>query len=197
MDMRRRNLFSLSGGLLLVAAIGYYWGMDRRAPTPDLFSETGSRPDYQAWSLYSRETNEQGQLARELRADTLVHYAQPEQAQITRPELQLYDNNQPAWKITAAEGQLSAPEAPLHFSGGVRADRLGVATSHALSLETATLAVQPKTGQLDTNDEVLVRGAAGHTLSDGLSADLQQGHYELKGRIRGEYRPSQKEADRG
>lgn len=195
--MRRRNLFSLSGGLLLVAAIGYYWGMERRAATPDLFSEASSRPDYQAWGLVSRETDEQGQLARELRADALIHYPQPEQAQITRPELHLFENNQPAWKITAAEGRLSAPAAPLHFSGGVRADRLGVDASHALSLETATLAVQPKTGQLDTADEVLVRGAAGHTLSQGLSADLQQGHYELKGRIRGEYRPAPKEADRG
>lgn len=187
--MDARNALSLSGVLLLLGGIGYYWGMDREK-SPLLTAEEGRRPDYVLSDIRSQETDEQGLVMRRLSAPAVRHFDLPqESAEIDAPVLTLYEKGQPAWEITAAHGSSSAQNTHVQLSNGVHAVRR-TPDAVPLSFDTPLLHVYPQEERLFSDSGITITSPQGNLSSQGLEASLRAGTLTLTRNVSGNYAPS-------
>ena len=187
--MDARNALSLSGVLLLLGGIGYYWGMDREK-SPLLSAEEGRRPDYVLSGIRSQETDARGLVMRRLSAPALRHYDQPqESAEIDAPVLTLYEKGRPAWEISAAHGSSGALNAHVQLSDGVHAVRRDP-DAVPLAFDTPLLHVYPQEQRLYSDSGITVTSPQVNLSSQGLEASLKAGTLTLTRNVSGNYAPS-------
>lgn len=187
--MDTRNALSLSGVLLLLGTIGYYWGMDREK-APLVPPDENHRPDYVLSDIRSQETGPDGLILRRLRAPVLRHYDQPqESAEIDAPVLQLYEKGRESWEISATRGSSSAQNTHVLLSQGVHAVRRDP-DAVALTFDTPVLHVYPQEQRLFSDSGITIASPQGTLSSQGLEASIKAGTLALTRNVSGHYAPS-------
>lgn len=181
-----RNLLSLSGVLLVLGAAGYYWGLGQSGPAT-LGAAGPQLPDYEVKDIESLQTDEQGQLLRRLRAESVVHYPKPDDRAIMQhPEVLLYQDGKPVWKVNAAQGTSLGNGKNITLENGVVGER--VETGQVpVTVRTATLTVFPESETLRTTAAVTITSPQASLQSQGLDADLKNSTINLHSQVRGTY----------
>lgn len=185
--MDSRNLLSLAGGLLILGAAGYYWGMGSSiSPQP---ITDARQPDYVVQEIQGRESDAQGRLWRQLQARELRHYAQtPDRAELDAPQLTLYQDGQPLWQIRARQGIGRDQAHEILLQGQVQAERQ-LPGQPPLRLQTEALTAYTPQQRLHTDRTVIVQGPQGRLQAQGLTANLKTGDIILSQHVQGHYVP--------
>lgn len=179
-----RSTLSLAGGLLVLGAVGYYWGGLGKADIPILNADTKHLPDYQVTNIEGLQTNQAGQIERTLKAVSLVHYPQPDKSIVQQPIVTLYQQGQAAWQISAQQALSLNTNRDLQLTQQVIGRRL---QGSNLSLETELLNANQETQTLDTTAAVTIRSPQGQISSLGLNAKIEEGILTLPAQVRGTY----------
>ena len=186
--MDARPLLRLSGLLLAIGALGYYGygGWDSR--DADSLND-GRTPDYIVDGITLWQAGSDGQLLRTATGIQLIHRPSPEHFELSQPDLRLYANGQPLWRLTSAMATSSDPGSEAWFTGNVRAVRT-VPNAPPLQLNTARLRIEPNADRVSTPDRVTIISTQGKMSGTGLSADLQGKNLQLSSAVEVFYAPS-------
>ncbi len=179
-----RNTLSLAGGLLVLGAVGYYWGGFGQADSPLLNADTSHLPDYDVVGIKGTQTNALGQVTHTLTAEHLVHYPHPDNSLVTKPMVILYKDGVAAWKISAQQALTANNNRDLQLNQHVLGQRLN---GQNLTLETETLNANQELQTLVTAVPVMIRSPQGHISSLGMSANLKESTLTFTAQVRGTY----------
>ncbi len=179
-----RSTLSLAGGLLVIGAVGYYWGGMGKTNIPLLNTDTNHLPDYQVTNIQGLQTNDTGQIERTMKADSLEHFPQPDKSIVRQPLVTLYQQGVMTWSISAQQALSLNNNRDLQLSQQVIGRRL---QGPSLSLETESLNANQESQTLDTAAAVVIRSPQGQINSLGLNAKLQEGILTLPAQVRGTY----------
>ena len=179
-----RNTLSLAGGLLVLGAVGYYWGGFGQTDSPLLNTDTSHLPDYDVVGIEGRQTNTLGQITHTLTAERLVHYPQPDNSVVSKPIVTLYKDGVAAWRVSAQQALTSNNNRDLQLNKQVIGQRLN---GQNLTLETETLNANQELQTLVTAAPVMIRSPQGHISSLGLSADMKESTLTFTAQVRGTY----------
>lgn len=119
------NLIAIAAVLLILAALSW-WLPTALTPRGNLFTgESRHDPDYIIENFVATEMTPQGQPKHELRAAKLVHYADDDSAELTKPYLIQYSADAAAVHTRADRGQVSPDGKQILMRGNVRVTRGG------------------------------------------------------------------------
>lgn len=163
----KRGVLNTLGMLTLAVAVFYsmrYWP-ERLPMLPEAVqAPVSTEPDYRITDFHAVDLDETGRLRYELTATHLAHYANPERAELTAPEMVFYRNEpvtgapagtpkatpvaDPAaaagtvdpWQLTAARGRIADGGDRLDLEGDVRVTR---SNNVAAPVDGATVAPPP------------------------------------------------------
>ena len=181
-----RPLLQLSTVLMAVGAGAYYgWG----GLAPDTATtDAGNGPDYIVEQVKLWQTDANGHLLRQMQGRELTHHAAPEHFHLTQPDVQLYSQNKPLWRLTAAQADSPNPATDIWLSGNVVAVRQQ--GSEPLRLETSRLHANPRGDRLDSPAAVRIISPRGTMTGVGLNVDLKAQSVELNSAVEVNYAPS-------
>lgn len=218
----RRGVLNTSGMLLLAVAVFYsleYW--PQRAPllpTSKSAPHATNEPDYTITEFHAIDLDEQGRLRYELTAARLVHYPEPERAELVAPDMIFYRSESapgpiavapataaPAdagatppsalstdpWQLTAATGRISDGGDRLDLSGDVKVARVTEAegADTHMTMEAPNLTVFGRQQLATTDGPVTLRSAQAELRGVGMTIDMKHGQMHLKSQVRGHYDP--------
>jgi len=186
--------FSINGRVLLIAAliaiVAASWWIAGDRDTPRLpLTGASERPDYSMVDFTLTETDETGRLGHTLRAENLYHYAEREESLLTRPRLLFFEEDRPAWDISAEHGVVSDVERSVLLSGDVQVRYAGPTPERSFEIYTGELHVWPEERRAETADAVRIVQQSAVTDSIGMSADLDVRRLRLPSQVRGRYEP--------
>lgn len=201
-----RNVWNTVGMLLLAIAVFFslrYWPQRLMPAEPD--ATASKEPDYGIENFHAVDLDETGHLRYELTATHLVHYAAPERAELSDPEMVFYRNATPddpdaeqgpvePWQLTAARGRIAQGGERVDLEGNVKVTRSAHDDGEGvdavrMTMETSHMTVFGK-------QEVATTDAAVHLTADrsvldgvGMQVDLKKGQMHLLSQVKGEYVP--------
>lgn len=186
--MDARPLLRLSGLLLAIGALGYYgyggWTTRSSDDTSD-----GRTPDYIVDGLALWQAGSDGKLLRTATGTQLIHRPSPERFELAQPDLRLYRNGRPMWRLTSRNASSSDPGSEAWFTGNVQAVRT-IADAPPLQLNTSRLRIEPKADRVSTPERVTIISTQGKMSGTGLTADLQGKNLQLSSAVEVSYAPS-------
>lgn len=177
--------------LLLLLLLGSGWLAWLKPDNPvDLIDRSGQPlPDYTLEGLQLRQYDEQGMLARILKAKRLEHVADQGTA-LDQPRLTVESAEGAPWQISGARGQVSADGQLLTLPDDVLITRLATVTNRPLRLETRNLRYHLDKGYAETDEAVTVTSDHDRIDAVGLQAWLQDpGRIHFRSQVRGHYEP--------
>lgn len=117
------NLIAIAVVLLILAALSW-WLPTALTPRGNLFTgESRHDPDYIIENFVATEMTPQGQPKHELRAAKLVHYADDDSAELTKPYLIQYSPGTAPVHTRADRGQVSPDGKQILMRGNVSVTR--------------------------------------------------------------------------
>jgi len=176
----------VSGALLIaVIAVGTLFLMRATAPEP-----TDGDPDHDS---VEPEVRMEGAILRQFDLDGELEYAltspdirffrEDGRAELTAPDLTLYDRDSTAWQIRAETGTLlgrsvgGSGEDEVRLRDNVRLEP--IERRDRARLSTAALTLYPERKYAETDQAVIIDGEGGRTAAAGLEGDLQRGLLKL------------------
>lgn len=184
--MNARNLASLSAVLLILGAVGYYWGLGPAAQTP-VAADDDSTPDYQVQGFSLWQTDSHGQLQKHVQAVSARHYrGDNERSQVEQPAVTVFQQGMPAWHVTAPEALGTRQNRDILLHGGVEAKRL--LAGQPLALTTDSLIIHTDSNRMETDDQVRITGTPPNAIqAEGLDANITNDTLNLHHRVEGSY----------
>jgi len=200
-----RSTLNTIGLLLLAVAIFYsqhFW--PRALPLLPVLNApvVSAEPDYSITEFHAMDLDESGRLRYELTATQLLHYPQPERADLLMPNMIFYRNNNqnndavPAqpWQLTADTGQITGNGQRLDLSGGVQVAHLTAANliengADRMTMETEQLSVFGTEEIASSDAPVLLSSNRAQLRGTGMKIDMKKGRMHLLSQVRGNYAP--------
>jgi len=179
-----RNVLSLSGVLLVLGGVGYFWGGFGQTPAVVAVDDHGL-PDYEVQGIHGQRTDLTGSVTDSFQAESLRHYPEPDRTELRAPVMILHEQGHPRWRLSADSALSHRDNSDLSLHGNVRGESL--ATSTPLTLETASLLASRDRQTLSTEDQVVFRSGPSTLSSQGIRIDVRQGVLQLPAHVRGTY----------
>ena len=179
----------LSGLFFCMALLAYLLLDEEETPLTQAKDWDGYTPDYVASNLYSRNFDEDGNLASTVFAKTMESYPELNLTIFYRPEVTLYtDQSQqtPSWHVKASEGSLYQEKEQLQLRGGVTITA-NDSNSQLQTMTTPALVLEIKSNQMHTDDQVKAVGPHLSMTGIGLHADLNQQNVEILQHVEAQY----------
>ena len=198
--MDQRRLILLGTLLLAVIAAGIHW-----------YDNTGTRkfPGQENVRRYAPESivtgfaqttfSETGIRQYHLKAERVTHYSAQSAAEMLRPDIMFYRDENLAdqaiptetvdWQASAATGVFHEDGDTLKLSGNVQVDK-PLQNAETLNFQTESLTIKPKQEVASTADPVIVRQASHVTRATGLHIDIAAGQVQLLSQVRSQYVPA-------
>lgn len=214
----RQGVLNTSGMLVLAVAVFYsleYWPQRMPLLPEDTPAAPGAdEPDYSITEFHAIDLDEQGRLRYELTATRLVHYPDPERAELVAPDMIFYrsesagdavtapdggvpaDEGAPAsppstepWQLTAATGRISDGGDRLDLAGDVRVSRVMEGEAVRMTMEAPALTVFGRQQLATTDGPVTLRAPQAQLSGVGMKIDMKHGQMHLLSQVRGHYDP--------
>ena len=180
-----RNVVSLSGGLLLLGAAGYFWGgFGQMSLRPTVPVVTGL-PDYEVTGITGLRTDARGLVSEKLTAQSLKHFPETDHGEVLAPVLSMHQDGLPRWELTADRALTRQDNQELELRGKVHGRSL--AGNIPISLETEFLVANRTSQVMSSTAPIVVRNGANMLSSVGFRADIQSGVLVLPAQVRGNY----------
>ncbi|MFZ5757867.1 MAG: LPS export ABC transporter periplasmic protein LptC [Pseudomonadota bacterium] len=207
----RRGVLNTLGMALLAIAVFYslrYWPQRLPLLPTDLAAPASQEPDYRITDFHAIDLDETGRLRYELTATHLVHYPNPERADLTAPEMVFYRNGHPEdanvaaqlppdpWQLTARRGRIADGGERLDLEGGVKVARVSAGTGDTvqadairMTLESERLTVFGRQEVATTDSPVRLSSDRAELTGVGMQIDLKKGQMHLLSQVKGHYVP--------
>lgn len=175
--------FALLGSLVLAAFlfIDPFAVETTPMPTPS----TTTEPDLMIDDATITQYRDTGTIRYLLRSPRIEHYQQRELTLLTEPDLELHDDPEPPWHLTARHGTIS--NASQKSNRGreevLLEDDVHMIQSYAdgrfFELRTPSITIYPEREYAETSQDVTISTHAGRTRAVGLSGSLDRGLLQL------------------
>jgi lipopolysaccharide export system protein LptC len=175
--------------LLLVLLGAGSWGLATWLQQRELAAVKPSHaPDYEVDTLQFTTMGPDGTPRRRLVADRMVHYADDDSTQLTKPRLTLFEGDRPPWEVRSPKGWVSGDGELVLLQGEVHIDRAAAKDVRAVNIVTHDLRVQPKVSYAETDQPVDARSGADRVQAVGLQVWFDgPARLKLLSKVRGRY----------
>lgn len=176
--------------LLVALAVAAMWWWPRGPEDADRPPVTASQQaDYAMRDFHLIAMDADGRPGHTLAAQNLYHYADRAQSTLTQPRMQFYEEDRPAWEISAERGLVSDAEREVVLNGEVEVRYAGETPARSFEIHTDELHVWPDDRRAETDEAVRIVQQSGVVHSVGMTAELDQRRLRLESRVRGYYEP--------
>lgn len=183
--MDTRLLYTIA--LVIVTVVGgfyYYSGKSKKLEASDHQNLNSTAENIQVV-----QTNETGQLYAKANAKHMTQSMQSGRAEIEQIQGMLYEKGQPSATFHADKSIATNDYANVELLGNVTVSRLAAVDNPSVTFKTDRLLGFTKTNTIETDRPVQVTSPQAQFTSQGLTANLTTGQYELFA-LRGKYAPS-------
>lgn len=174
--------------IAFAAAAVWWWPRDHDAVERPPVAAS-QQADYAMRDFHLIAMNADGRPGHTLAAQNLYHYADREQSTLTQPRMAFYEEDRPAWEISAEHGVVWDAEREVVLNGEVEVRYAGEAPANSFQIHTDELHVWPDDRRARTDEPVRIVQRSGVVHSVGMSADLDSRQLHLQSRVRGYYEP--------
>jgi len=184
--VRRRDVWIL---ILLVLSAGASWWLANRLHHRELAAITDAHsPDYWVEGLTFTTMGPDGRPSRRLGAERMVHYADDDSTELSRPRLSVFEGEGPPWKIRSETGWVSSDGELILLQGEVRMERSEAEGVRPVDILTRDLRIQPKQGFAETDRAVSARSLADWVRAEGMQVWFNGPvRIKLLSNVRGQY----------
>ena len=182
LDMGRAGGIMLLA-LLLSAATFWLWHVFTRE-APNFPSARRHTPDYYIIDMVRHTMDRNGDLQNVLMADEVYHYPDDNSTELTRPRMEIYNEEQNPWEVVAERGTLKANTDLVVLHGRVEIWRLDDAGQREFEIITSELRVFPNVEYAETDNAATIRSFNSVTKTKGFRANFGHHRLELRERVR-------------
>ncbi len=180
--MKRRTLAAL---LILVVAVLTTWYTRQTAPEREVLAPAHV-PDYFLRHFTITRLDPDGEPQDRLSADYLVHFADDDTAELEQPEITLFQEDGPPWRIESATAHIDRPADQTWMRGNVIVQRSGP-TIEDTEMVTDHLLLHPEANTAETDARVTITRPSSRMTGIGMKADLNRDEIALLSEVRGEH----------
>lgn len=196
----------LTPSLLVLAALLSWWyikTLDKSLTLEPAVATKG--PDYFMYDTVSTILDDSGEPKHRLQTAYLAHFAEDNRTELEQAHLTLHQQDGSLWSIKADRGTLFQNTEQIYLTGDVVIERPPTTDSQAhitpseaqppmlsqsaISIQTETLHVDPKSQVAQTDDPVVISNPEVRVDAVGMKANLQTKSVELLAKVRGVYAP--------
>lgn len=151
--------------------------------------EPAHQADFFLKNFRMRQYDETGLLRYRLDGQRLERFPNDERTLINQPSMALLSAGDPAWHITAANGEASSEKLDeIRLNGDVEIVRDATENRQPMRVTTASLLLKPKTEFVQSKDTITLVQPGARLVAESLEGSLEQGQFELR-KVRGRYEP--------
>lgn len=184
--MERDNL--LLSLFFVAMAILTWWLTSEKEERAGLTADRGHVPDYYMENFVSTEMGPLGFPARSLTAQRMLHYADDNSSELSRPRMMVLEQEKPPWVVRATMGWMSGDGTQVQLRGEVNIDResgQGIRPTH---LVTRDLNINTETQFAHTDQKVFITSLDDKVESVGMQSWLKAPvRIQLLSKVRGRY----------
>lgn len=165
-----------------------WWLKQTTVPTrPAVDNTLRHDPDYYADNLVIYSMNKAGRLDYQLTMSHLEHYPDDDSLLVSKPQMILFQNQHPSWKITSEHGTIRHNGEEIWLSNNVVAKLSEKNNSDVMTLTTENLLMRPSEKYAETSSNVLLQDKSGITRAKGMKANIENNRIQLLSNVRGTY----------
>ena len=193
-----RLTLSLPLLVMLVLALGSWWLV---RSMPDLWSAPRDKvvrkdPDYKLHAFVVKVFDGQGRLVREVLGDEGRHYPDTDELHIERVTFRAQTESGQKLNAVGNKGVATGDGERVTLLGDARAVREASRDLPRIELRGEKIIALIKTEKLLSSDPVRITRGADVFTANSMDFDIQSGHYQLIGRVRGTLAPSNAKSPR-
>jgi len=176
--------------ILLSALAAGSWWLSR-----DTEQDLGYQPkphslDYYLENFRATAMGMNGEPDKQLSGQRMAHFPDDDSTELTAPQMTLYDEHSPPWKIRSERGWVSGDKQLILLQGMVNIDRNGAPGVRPMHIITRDLHIQPEENYAETDQDVFVRSDEDRLESRGMQAWFAKPmRIKLLANVRGRYDP--------
>lgn len=144
-------------------------------------------PDYYIEDMVRNTLDDTGALQSVLYADLLTHYPDDDSTELSRPRMEIYNNNSEPWYVIAETGWVSSGSDVVLLHGDVEIWREDDDGDRNFEIITSELRVLPKEQYAETDDPATITSASTVTNTIGMRANFAHDRLELLNQVRSRY----------
>lgn len=169
---------------LMMAALGAvaWWLLGTKTPDEAVSQVRERRPDYIIDTFAATTMTDTGSRDRRLVAAQLRHFADDDSNELDNPNLILFTEDGPPWRIRAEKGWMSGDKTRITLRTNVIVDRAAGDSTRPVHLETEGLDLYPKKDYAETQRPVKLASEQDWLTSTGMQVWLTD---QLRARFEG------------
>lgn len=182
---QKRMWWLLSGLALSLGALLLFEPTVRDAALPEIPSTVAGEPDLHIEDALISEFHTDGSLKYQLAASQIRYFESQQVTRLTQPELVLFSESDPPWRIRAARGFMRPRESAqgdvedeVLLRDNVRMEQK-TPEGEMFSVVTSRLTLYPDRRYATSDQDVMIDTHVGRTQAVGVHGDLKQGTFEL------------------
>jgi len=153
-----------------------------------IYSSSKHTPDYFLEEFNTIEMNKEGNPLKRIRAEKMTHYPDDDSTEIIKPNMVIYSQIRPPWKIKADTGWLSGDGRLLYLKGDVSIDRDAAVNFKPVHIVTSNLRIEPKENYAETDEKIHIKSLKNWVTSVGMQAWFANPmRLKLLSKVRGKY----------
>lgn len=185
------TLRAVLGVLIAVGlAVATTWLARQQGEAPEAAAPEPVRhaPDSTMARFTTTYMDQAGRPHHRLQAEQMVHFADDDTTELTRPRLVLYREDGPPWQVRAEQGWVGPEGAEVHLENDVRMTRRRPPAGET-RLTTPFLVVFPERDYAETDRPVTITDPQGRTEGVGMEAYLEEQRLVLLDEVFSRYDP--------
>lgn len=172
----------LLGLMLAILGAIAWWLLGTKTPDEALPRLMDRHPDYIIDTFVATTMTDAGTPDRRLVATQLRHFADDDSHELDDPNLVLFAEDGPPWRIRAEQGWMSGDKTRITLHTNVTVDRSASGSTRPVHLETEALDLYPKRDYAETQRPVKLASDQDWLTSTGMQAWLAD---QLRARFEG------------
>lgn len=172
----------------IFAAIVIIWQNNEDETPPAASIDAEDEADFFITKGQYTVFNEEGELSSIMKSDEAKHYPVRNNALLINPNLLVYREDNPPWRLTADKGEYSMGDENLTLTQNVVITR-NEASENPWTLKTESLTLLNKTRFITTQQPVTISDNFSTLDGTGMNAWVDDKKIELTSNVRGNYAP--------
>lgn len=172
----------------ILAAIIIIWQNNENEITPVTSIDAEDEADFFIVKGQYTVFDEEGELSSVMKSDEAKHYPARNNALLKKPNVLVYSEDNPPWRLTADSGEYDMNDENLTFTQNVIITR-NEELEKPWTLKTESLTLLNKTRFITTKQPVTISDSVSILEGTGMNAWVDDKKIELTSNVRGNYAP--------
>jgi len=183
LDKRHLGLLAVLG----LAVLSWWWQQQQIEIGRQPGESDGQLVDYSLKGFDVTAMDDTGKPRHRLNAETLIHFAEADYAEIKAPHLEMYGRDGKTVRLNADMALVYQGGDQVLFSGAVQIKQLDEQDQQTLEVLTRDVWFYADQELAETSEKVTLKDAIGVTTAEGLKVDMKAGKLQLLAAVRGRY----------